>query len=594
MNTMILSSFVARLARPARRLQTLLGLAAALAVPAALFGNSCSSDFDYQQCLLKEQRGNYLFEKDNLCGCERLKCDLGTTCFHGDCCEPALHDKDHDRCGCTATCKDVEVCRSGQCCDPTSEAASTRTNCGCEGRCGDREDCQKDPATGRYTCVCDAKLSLTDPDNCGCSGTPCDPDTERCRNGQCECDPLAGPTQQDDANCACRGECPFVMENGEKVRTAYCYGGVCHCFSADEVICDGECKKESDCTCEPQKHMSDVTNCACNGPCKAGDSCVGGACTCDNLAHAGDNADCGCSGTACDVAKGEQCEQGTCVCPPAMLSNNLNCGCSGTACNVAKGEQCEQGTCVCPPAMLSNNLNCGCSGTACNVAKGEQCEQGICSCPPAMLSNNLNCGCSGTACNVDDGLVCSGGVCVCPPERQTDPLHCGCPATVCGEGGICVDGVCGQCVPVGGDLTIRPINKVPGSGDCEFEGHGPFVTVTVHIVFDPAAHMIEIVACADMIETAQDFTHGAGCVTRTIANVPGSKLVSREDFVVKYTDNNWDLDDAIGKATSRLENPAVIGVTCIGDHEHHDICPDCCGEGCSGCTVQFGCVVIAP
>jgi hypothetical protein len=373
METLRIDWILARLASWARRTTPLVGVAVALLALAAIFTNSCSSDADYQKCRAEEQAGQYVYTQDDLCGCERLKCDQGRRCFHGDCCDPQLYSDDPQRCGCAATCNAGEVCANGQCCDPTADTAGTTKNCGCAGPCGDREACQKDGA-GVYHCVCDAKLSLADKTNCGCTGQACDPDTERCRNGVCECDPLAGPPQQDDSNCACRGECPFVMENGQKVRTAYCFDGVCHCFSADQVICNGQCVKQADCTCEPAKHQYDVGDCACQGPCASGDACQNGACVCDPVAHATDDLDCGCHGP-CDVAHGYHCEQGTCACPAALLSDDLDCGCHGP-CDVAHGYHCEQGTCACPVALLSDNLNCGCSGVACSVNLGFACTGG--------------------------------------------------------------------------------------------------------------------------------------------------------------------------------------------------------------------------
>lgn len=381
---------------------------------------SCTSA--EEECLENEKIGVFIHNKNESCGCAKAKCENGKKCFQGDCCEPDVEMNNPKKCGCNEVCEDQEVCLNGACCDPF--ASSSATDCGCTGACEVRQKCEKG-TDGRFSCVCDPDSSLGDANNCGCDG-PCDSDWERCRDGKCECDPLAGANKTNNWDCACNGPCPFVeLPDGEIEFTAYCYDGICHCIDANEVICDKACINQADCLCEPEKHKSDTYNCNCKGPCPSGEVCVNYSCECDPIAHATDNFNCGCQQISCNVAAGHICSQGNCSCPPERLSDNLNCGCTGP-CDAAKGHMCIQGTCACPPERLSDNDNCGCKGP-CISSLQPTCVGGDCVCPVSKQSDSNDCGCKGPcpkAPIVDvingesipwgEDHICDKGVCQCP------------------------------------------------------------------------------------------------------------------------------------------------------------------------------------
>jgi hypothetical protein len=332
-----------------------------LVLASGSFLAGCTVD-PYGICRSEEARGVYTYNKDNSCGCERRSCPMGSHCFKGDC-DPKLEATNPQRCGCQEACAAGTSCVDGKCCD--AKAASSRENCGCGGACKIGEQCTKSGLEGAYACACDAKLTQFDSNNCACQG-PCAANQESCIQGACTCNPLSSLAKIDDKNCGCKGPCP---------EGSACSDGVCHCRSANTVMCntaDGfRCVAQHDCECNPKTPptwaRADVRNCGCNGPCGSGELCSAGRCMCDPVAHASDNQNCGCGG-ACDTAAGFLCQGGKCLCDPYNLNNAQNCACKGACPRSpmagAYDWTCVNGTCSCPtitkylcePAGLDSSL----------------------------------------------------------------------------------------------------------------------------------------------------------------------------------------------------------------------------------------------
>lgn len=491
-------------------------------------------------------------DDDNYCGCARVPCQVGTKCFQGHCCQPTLVGEgltDPARCGCQFVCEPGVLCINSQCCDPTT--ASSQSNCGCEEDCSVRGPsflCTQDATTLKYACTWTA--GYDDPNNCGAQGNVCAPH-EHCSQGECKCNPADTYYAYNNENCGCTGiSCPL---------DAHCSNATCVCFDANKVFCEGVCVKQDDCFCDKAKHQNDTLDCNCTGPCAGGNRCENGACVCDDAQHSTNSQQCGCPPVACNTLNGEICSGGACVCPPQYASDNINCGCSGNSCDVAYGWNCDGGICACAPqANAANNLNCGCTGTMCNTQIGETCIGGVCACSTSHLTDPENCGCPGVTCQTEYGETCVGGVCTCGPG-------------------------CGKCIDLP-DLTLFPLNHV--GGDTEFNGHGPFVTVQI-VISNPQDGILSVEACINMIETEPNWTEGDLCVTELVPYA-GGDIVGPKDFLVKYTDNNHAWDDAMSKASSLVQNPAVLGVTCQGDLDNsNDLC-------CAGCWVQMGCLMVNP
>lgn len=384
------------------------------------------------QCLEAESRGEYRFNSNNACGCNRALCQAGTLCVQGRCCDPASED-----CGCQQTCTTGEVCVEGTCCDPGS--ASEPSQCGCGRACKYWEECVSDGAA--YSCQCRPDRA-SDPSDCGCERPAvqqCAPTSERCGKEtaagpfMCLCDVSKAESLSRPENCGCRMRCPF--DERTKEFSAICKSGVCTCRSENESLCamldeqgqplrdSGgrviyECKRTEECRCNkdnpPDFALHDSSNCGCSGPCQPGEQCLpctandldpscrgkdpkkAAKCVCDPLAHANDNNACGCRG-ACQVNIGEVCQGGVCVCHPANLNNSIMCGCNPDPnkriCDTTlpttggKGESCQGGACTCDPKLHSvDDANCGCQG-ACPGSPGAglayHCQAGTCLVSPA-------------------------------------------------------------------------------------------------------------------------------------------------------------------------------------------------------------------
>lgn len=316
--------------------------------------SACAADV-VQLCLNDEAQGQYLFEKQNACGCQQQACAEGTLCYHH-------------------ICWPREFCQQGVCCDPALQQdcqcnpqlhLSDTANCGCQGPC---------PAGAHCTdgaCVCNASQFVT-----------CDPSAElpwgECkRPASCLCVPSEHVS--DNNNCGCRGSCAAGQQ---------CLAGVCKC--------------------NPLAHMEDNTNCGCAGACDVanGQECSSGQCRCDPLRHQTDNTNCGCRG-ACDPSGGRECQGGQCRCDPLKhQSDNSNCGCLG-ACDASGGKECLGGQCRCDSLKhMDDNSNCACAGP-CGVR--DACFNGVCKCDPERhLSDDSNCYCNGPC---KDKKTCKEGSC---------------------------------------------------------------------------------------------------------------------------------------------------------------------------------------
>jgi len=377
---------------------------------------------DRSACEQALSMGEYLFNTENACGCDRRECPIGTVCFKGGCCDPttSVAKTDPQRCGCKQTCRSGDACSNGECADPTT--ADRNENCGLKGACKSPDTCQK-VGTG-YECVCNPKLAISDPNRCGCEkpGDPrnvCDPKWQRCRNSMCECDPLNTNNYSNDDNCACRGAC--IDGTAADKKKGYCYNGQCLCKSATDVLCqmpDGkfQCVNKDICGCDPNKPatwprwaQTDPRNCGCKGPCQPGELCNAGRCECDPVAHANDNLDCGCTGIQCNTDGGQSCVGGACVCPPD------SCGVRSGACvKCGLGEKCQTNifgdrTCVCDPlANLNNSQDCACNGK-CPTGTTNQgvplvCKYGKCTCPEGYYLCN-------PAGNLASGIQTASNIC---------------------------------------------------------------------------------------------------------------------------------------------------------------------------------------
>lgn len=378
-----------------------------------------------EQCRTDEQNGIYPeVEKSIACGCEKIVCEPGSPCFHGDCCDPEDGAKNPKKCGCNKICEDGELCYSNECCNPKD--ANTVTNCGCKGPCRDTESCEADP-DGVYSCKCDPEKNKGNMSDCGCNGKCLD--NEYCLEKECLCNPLNTMNSKNPENCSCRWQCP---------EDAFCED-ICRCLNADEVLCDGKCVPEAECLCTPDKHLNDETNCGCNGHCGAGEKCIPNPdgtdppaiCVCDPLIHLNDNNNCGCI-RACETDIGESCAGGSCTCLEGM-SDPQSCGCTGIPCNVDIGELCSQGECLCPSSNLSNAQNCACNGACEDLfpdIKGTQmvCDGGSCQCPPS----DFLCTPPGNL----EGTPLAVAVSACRPTAP-DKYWCGDCFTFCTSGPCC-------------------------------------------------------------------------------------------------------------------------------------------------------------
>lgn len=310
-----------------------------------LLSAACSIDPD-ADCKQALAAGDPWFSTEAACGCERAVCEPGSKCFMGRrCCDPSLNQSDDKLCGCERECVDGEHCIQGSCCD--ARTASNGQNCGCQGACKSPNTCQVN-SDGIYECTCKESLARNNLQHCGSCARACDARTQYCQETTCRCDITLAANLSDDNNCGCRGPCPAGTQ---------CRSGICQCTNQLDVLCNGVCKPQATCLCDPTNPplpaLRDPNNCGCRGPCGLGEKCEGGQCDCDPIQHADNPNSCGCPSQVCRA--GQRCAGGICVCDPAQHANDFRaCGCDPTiSCRSApitgaRDETCEKGQCLCP------------------------------------------------------------------------------------------------------------------------------------------------------------------------------------------------------------------------------------------------------
>ncbi len=300
------------------------------------------------------------------------------------------------------------------------------------------------PGDGAGLCTTDTSRDIA---NCGACGNECPHQspahhaTSVCSEGKCAiaCDELSADcnhiqadgceiyTGDDPLNC---GGCGHACKTGE-----ICWKGACGCpngfavcgtecrnLDADNQSC-GSCDKK--CVAPPGNDPEWI--CGPNvQPTSTGWSCQTGGCkmTCEALF--GD-----CDGNLC--ANGCETDEHT---------DPLNCGGCGHAC--AAGQDCVDGTCICPAGTtrcgkrcVDVNVdpdNCGACGTGCPGAGGDG-ENGTPTCTGGRCGYLCYAGFADC-----DGRINNG----CEVNIGTDPQHCGGCNTKCdaSRGQPCVLGQC--------------------------------------------------------------------------------------------------------------------------------------------------------
>lgn len=318
-------------------------------------------------------------------------------------------------------------------------------------------DCPAPFATCRDGGLCKTDTSR-DVDNCGGCGKECPKPTGAlhatsvCNGGKCvyACDQLSADcnnnpadgcevfTGDDPNNC---GGCGLACKSGE-----LCWKGACGCPTGF-VQCGSECKKlDSDnlacgacdkkCTAPPNNDPEWKCGPGVQ-PTSTGWACEGGTCkiTCERFY--GD-----CNANLCNDG-----------CETELRTDRLNCGSCGIVC--AAGQDCVDGTCLCPPGTTRCGKRCidvdvdpnncggcgiGCPGAGDSTGNGSPlCKNGSCSyvcfagfadcnnnkndgCEVEVGTDPLNCGGCGTKCDTARGQPCIGGKCLtkpCEPGRGT-------------------------------------------------------------------------------------------------------------------------------------------------------------------------------
>lgn len=283
--------------------------------------------------------------------------------------------------------------------------------------------------------------------NCGACGNECPTQpsshhaTSVCTGGKCAiaCDELAADcNHQDSDGCEVLtgddplhcGGCGNVCKTGD-----ICWKGACGCPTGF-TQCGNECKNTDhdnlacgscDTKCVPPKSDSPEWLCGPNKqPPSTEWTCSGGGCHiscmhlfgdcnfdlcadgCEVDAH-NDPLNCGGCGHKCDA--GQDCMDGTCMCPPGTVrcDNRCvdvnvdpdNCGACGNGCLGAQDQSangsptCSKGRCGyvcyagfancnsrlddgCEANVANDPLNCGGCGTKCDAAQSQPCVLGQC------------------------------------------------------------------------------------------------------------------------------------------------------------------------------------------------------------------------
>jgi hypothetical protein len=307
-------------------------------------------------------------------------------------------------------------------------------------------DCPAPWATCTSGALCATNTSR-DVDNCGGCGNAC-PKPARsfhasavCADSKCTiaCDELSADcnhqsadgceisTGDDPNNC---GACGNVCKAGDP-----CWKGACGCPKGF-TVCDGQCTNLA----------SDNLSCgACGKACVAPPS-NDPAWLCGPDIQP-PSTDWGCTGGGCKLVckpsfgdcNGNLCSDG---CETDERTDPKNCGACGNTC--AAGQDCVDGTCICPPGStrcgnrcVDLNVdvdNCGACGNGCQGASDD--------------TANGSPTCTGGRC----GYVCYPGFADCDKRINngcevdigTDARHCGGCGTQCdrGRGQPCVLGQC--------------------------------------------------------------------------------------------------------------------------------------------------------
>jgi hypothetical protein len=293
-----------------------------------------------------------------------------------------------------------------------------------------------------------------DIDHCGACDTACPKPgigthgSYVCTEGKCQlaCDPFRADcnadvsdgcetrTGSDPKNC---GACGAACSDG-----VICWKGACGCPNG-YTQCGDDCKKLD----------SDDDNCAaCGQKCKAPDDANDPRWICGPKVQP-DNTKWTCSQSACNIqckplwgnCNNDMCSDG---CETNLKNDPKNCGACGRACS--DGQQCINGSCLCPPGLqfcggecvdlAKDPANCGTCGYECpgpsatrpgqkQVGGGPLCEQGDCKyvcfpgwadcdgkitngCEAQLDRDQKNCGGCGIACDIAAGQPCVGGKCL--------------------------------------------------------------------------------------------------------------------------------------------------------------------------------------
>ena len=313
-----------------------------------------------------------------------------SVCVATDCPAPWATCRDGGLCK-TDTNRDVENCGGcGKACPKPTGSLHASSVCD-EGKCVYacaplNADCNKKSADG-----CEV-FTGDDPNNCGGCGNVCKTG-EICWKGACGC-----PT----GFAVCGAEC-------RNLETDNLSCGVC------DKKCDAPPNDDPEWKCGPGVQPTSTTWSCQGGGCKLSCARYFGDCN-SNLCSDGceidqrnDRLNCGACGNVCSA--GQDCVDGTCICPAGttrcgkrcidVLVDPNNCGGCGAGCPGAGDDSgngspiCKNGSCgyVCFAGFADCNgrtndgcevnigndpLHCGGCGTRCDAARGQPCVAGKC------------------------------------------------------------------------------------------------------------------------------------------------------------------------------------------------------------------------
>ena len=340
--------------------------------------------------------------------------------------------------------------------------------------------------------------------------------------------------------------------------------------------------------------------------------CAGeGTCAADGGADASPP-DAGCSpndpaiGTACVTGLPGICANGTWQCSLGVRS------CVPLNLPGAVVEQCNQVDDNCDGAV---DEGCTCSdGTVqpCGEDKGA-CKRGTQTCangqwgscegavgPSPETCNNIDdncndqvdeqltkvCGSSVGACKVGTS-TCSGGswgACVGGVTSKSETcngLDDDCDGST-DEGPVCED-----CIPLPSSTTLCPLSQLKGDKDFGGSASNPSPIVNVTVTFYKCTNNQTVCAHAkvNMREPKSDWSEGERTGTVSASGAMNIGQILTSTFTYSYSDTDHSLDVFNFAAGS-----PVTKLSCMGDTANEDICSNQCMTGCSGCTLNYGCV----